>query len=207
VLRAVWKSLLARKVRLLMSTFAISLGVAFVVGSLVFSAALSNGFNRLFGASVGDVVVRPAGSTTMMFRTLTAIVMLAISGPALAQEAPRAQQPTDFKGVQLKNKAPVSNDVLQVKFRRPAESTLKNGMQLMLLEEHRSPTIQVEIAVPASSLTDPEGVPLSGATTALMRLGTKTHDAKTIAETLATLGASVNFAIGDRRVQVLNLIF
>src|SRR5690348_7940949 len=48
-----------------MSTFAISLGVAFVVGSLVFSAALSNGFNRLFGASVGDVVVRPAGSTTL----------------------------------------------------------------------------------------------------------------------------------------------
>ena len=65
MLRAVWKSLLARKVRLLMSTFAISLGVAFVVGSLVFSAALSNGFNRLFGASVGDVVVRPAGSTTL----------------------------------------------------------------------------------------------------------------------------------------------
>ncbi len=31
-----------------------------------------------------------------------------------------------------------------------------------------------------------------------MRLGTKTRDAKTIAETLATLGASVNFAIGDR---------
>ena len=65
MLRAVWKSLLARKVRLLMSTFAIALGVAFVVGSLVFSAALSNGFNRLFGASVGDVVVRPAGSTTL----------------------------------------------------------------------------------------------------------------------------------------------
>ena len=65
MLRAVWKSLLARKVRLLMSTFAISLGVAFVVGSLVFSAALSAGFNKLFGSSVGDVVVRPAGSTTL----------------------------------------------------------------------------------------------------------------------------------------------
>ncbi len=65
MLRAVWKSLLARKVRLLMSTFAIALGVAFVVGSLVFSAALSDGFNRLFGASVGDVVVRPAGGTTL----------------------------------------------------------------------------------------------------------------------------------------------
>jgi putative ABC transport system permease protein len=65
VVRAAWKSLLARKVRLVMSTFAIALGVAFVVGSLVFSAALSAGFNRLFGASVGDVVVRPVGSTTL----------------------------------------------------------------------------------------------------------------------------------------------
>ncbi len=65
MIRATWKSLLARKVRLLMSTFAISLGVAFVVGSLVFSAALSNGFNRLFGSSVGDVVVRPEGSATL----------------------------------------------------------------------------------------------------------------------------------------------
>src|SRR3954471_5631574 len=65
MIRATWKSLLARKVRLLMSTFAISLGVAFVVGSLVFSAALSEGFNRLFGSSVGDVVVRPQGSTTL----------------------------------------------------------------------------------------------------------------------------------------------
>ncbi len=65
MLRAVWRSLLARKVRLLMSTFAIALGVAFVVGSLVFSAALSAGFTKLFGASVGDVVVRPAGSTTL----------------------------------------------------------------------------------------------------------------------------------------------
>ena len=65
MLRAVWRSLLARKVRLLMSTSAIALGVAFVVGSLVFSDAMGASFNRLFGASVGDVVVRPQGSTTL----------------------------------------------------------------------------------------------------------------------------------------------
>jgi predicted Zn-dependent peptidase len=133
-----------------------------------------------------------------MTRTCTAILVLTLAGPAVAQEAPRAQQPTDFKGVQLKNKAPVSNDILQVRFRRPAESRLTNGMELLLLEEHRSPTIQVQISVPASSLNDPEGVPLSSATTALMRLGTKTRDSKAIAETLAQLGASINFGIGDR---------
>jgi putative ABC transport system permease protein len=65
MIRATWKSLLARKVRLVMSTFAIALGVAFVVGSLVFSSALSAGFTRLFGSSVGDVVVRPQGGVTL----------------------------------------------------------------------------------------------------------------------------------------------
>ncbi|GAA0973496.1 Macrolide export ATP-binding/permease protein MacB [Nocardioides aquaticus] len=55
------KSLLGRKVRLVMSTFAIVLGVAFVVGSLVFSDTLDRSFTALFDATVGDVVVRPAG--------------------------------------------------------------------------------------------------------------------------------------------------
>ena len=125
-------------------------------------------------------------------------LLIAVAVPASAQDSPTAQQPTDFKGVVLKNKAPVSNDVLRVTSRRPFEAKLKNGMDLMVLEEHRSPTIQVEIAVPASTMYDPEGVPISAAMTSLMRLGTKTRDAKTIAETLAGLGAQITFNVGDR---------
>jgi putative ABC transport system permease protein len=63
MLRAAWKSLLGRKVRLLMSTFAIVLGVAFVAGSLIFTDTLSRSFTALFASSVGDVVVRPVGAT------------------------------------------------------------------------------------------------------------------------------------------------
>ncbi len=62
MLRAAWKSLLARKVRLLMSTFAIVLGVAFVVGTLVFTDTLNRSFTGIFDASVGDVMVRPAAA-------------------------------------------------------------------------------------------------------------------------------------------------
>ena len=59
-----WKSLLGRKLRLLMSTFAIVLGVAFVVGSLIFTDTLSRSFDAIFASSVGDVVVRPVGGTS-----------------------------------------------------------------------------------------------------------------------------------------------
>ena len=62
MLRAALKSLLGRKVRLLLSTFAIVLGVAFVAGSLIFSDTLSRSFTALFASTVGDVVVRPDGA-------------------------------------------------------------------------------------------------------------------------------------------------
>ena len=60
MLKATIKSLLGRKLRLLMSTFAIVLGVAFVGGSLIFSDTLGRSFTALFASTVGDVVVRPA---------------------------------------------------------------------------------------------------------------------------------------------------
>jgi putative ABC transport system permease protein len=62
MLHASWKSLLARKLRLLMSGFAIVLGVAFVAGSLIFTDTLSQAFTKIMSGSVGDVVVRPVGA-------------------------------------------------------------------------------------------------------------------------------------------------
>jgi putative ABC transport system permease protein len=62
--KAAWKSLMGRKLRLLMSTFAIVLGVAFVAGSLIFTDTLSRSFDAIFASSVGDVVVRPVGGTS-----------------------------------------------------------------------------------------------------------------------------------------------
>ncbi|RYU13446.1 ABC transporter permease [Nocardioides iriomotensis] len=61
--KAAWKSLMGRKLRLLMSTFAIVLGVAFVAGSLIFTDTLSRSFDAIFASSVGDVVVRPTGTS------------------------------------------------------------------------------------------------------------------------------------------------
>jgi putative ABC transport system permease protein len=83
MLRTALKSLLGRKVRLLMSTFAIVLGVAFVVGTLVFSDTLSRSFTALMASTVGDVVVRPQGTTgdaEPTARTIDASVVADLEG-------------------------------------------------------------------------------------------------------------------------------
>ncbi len=60
MLHATLKSLLAHKLRMAMSTFAIVLGVAFVSGSLVFTDTMSSSFSDIFRQTAPDVTVRPA---------------------------------------------------------------------------------------------------------------------------------------------------
>lgn len=56
------KGLLAHKLRLAMSAFAIVLGVAFVAGTFVFTDTLNRSFTELFRQTAPDVTVRPAGA-------------------------------------------------------------------------------------------------------------------------------------------------
>jgi zinc protease len=124
-------------------------------------------------------------------------------GALLAQSAPPAQQAGDFKGVVKKNRVPISSEVLQVKFPKPVELKLKNGMTLLVLEDHRSPTIQVNISMPASSYNVPrELAGLDDATAALLRLGTKTRTSVQIADTLQELGASLFAGVGERTATI-----
>jgi putative ABC transport system permease protein len=83
MLHASWKSLLARKLRLLMSGFAIVLGVAFVAGSLIFTDTLGQAFTKIMAGSVGDVVVRPVGAVndqnTQSAKTLPASLVKSLA--------------------------------------------------------------------------------------------------------------------------------
>lgn len=70
MLRAAWKSLLSRKLRLLMSAVSIVLGVAFVAGSMLFTNLLGNAYQRMLKSSVGDVNVLVKGT----FETVSNVV-------------------------------------------------------------------------------------------------------------------------------------
>ena len=65
MLRAAWKSLLGRKLRLLLSALSIVLGVAFVAGSLMFTNMLNSSFQQILKSALGDVVVSSSDASSV----------------------------------------------------------------------------------------------------------------------------------------------
>ena len=62
VWRVTWRNLFARKVRLLLSAFAIVLGVAFVAGTMIFTNAMGGAFDDIIEGSTADVEVAFKGA-------------------------------------------------------------------------------------------------------------------------------------------------
>ena len=61
MLRVTLRNLLARKLRLLLSAFAIVLGVAFLSGSLIFTDTMGKSFDNIVNGTVSDASVRLTG--------------------------------------------------------------------------------------------------------------------------------------------------
>ena len=134
-------------------------------------------------------------------RHLTPILLVAALAIPVAAQPP--EEAPSLKGVVRLNKAPVSNELLRVKLPRPQEATLKNGMTLMVLEDHRVPTFTLRIVLPVSSLAEPEDLlGVAGATAAMLTLGTKTMDSRQLAEKLAELGGSLNASSGSSTTSI-----
>lgn len=64
MLKLTWRNLVARKVRLLMSTLAIVLGIGFLAGVMTFSNGLGATFDNIVEGSTSDGVVRPEGEVS-----------------------------------------------------------------------------------------------------------------------------------------------
>jgi putative ABC transport system permease protein len=60
--RVTWRNLVARKLRLLLSGFAIILGVAFVAGSFILTDTIRDAFTGIIKSSTADVQVAPRGA-------------------------------------------------------------------------------------------------------------------------------------------------
>lgn len=120
----------------------------------------------------------------------TAGVVKAQGGPA-----PAAGQTT--KGAVLKGKAPVNKSVLKVRLPKAQETTLANGLRVVLLENHKVPTYTMQMVVLSGGLADKadyRGV--ASFTASLLREGTTKRTSKDIAEQTDALGATLGSTSG-----------
>ena len=103
-----------------------------------------------------------------------ALALLAVSLVTVGAQQPGEGTAPSTKGMVLKGKAPVSNDILRVKLPRPQEADLPNGVHLMVLEDHRLPQIAFQIIIPGAGgyYDDPSMIGLANYAAQLMREGT-----------------------------------
>src|SRR4051812_17660816 len=81
------------------------------------------------------------------------LLMSRFGAQAFAQEAAA----TPLSKVERKNKVPVSKEVLDVKLKRPVEKKLSNGVTVLILEDHRFPSIVTEFHMRgAGAIFEPE---------------------------------------------------
>src|SRR5687768_4984305 len=125
------------------------------------------------------------------------LALLVPQAPVLGQGA--AAPPAPPPAQPFKNRAPVSTEVIKVKLPRAQEIQLSNGAYLMVLEDHRVPSVQFEIImIGAGGYYDPAGMPGLAATTAsLMDEGTTTRSSEQIAQALDTMAASVSVSASE----------
>jgi zinc protease len=95
--------------------------------------------------------------------------------------------------VERMNKAPVSSDILRVKLPKAVESKLANGLTILVMEDHRLPTVNVRLVLQgAGALSDSADMPgLAMLTATMLKEGTTTRSSKQIAEEMERLGASI----------------
>src|SRR6478672_9704462 len=127
---------------------------------------------------------------------LVALVSSLVFAQGGGQQQPQQPQPTT-KGADIKGRAPVSKEVLKVKLPRAEETTLKNGLQVVLLRSTKVPTFNMQMVVLSGGLADPADYRgLASFTASLLREGTTKRSSKDISEQVDALGATLNATSG-----------
>ena len=78
------------------------------------------------------------------------------------------------------------------------EIKLDNGLTLVMIEDHRSPIVTLQLGIPAGSASDPERQPgLAEATAQLLTEGAGARSAEELARETETIGGRISASAGD----------
>ncbi len=140
---------------------------------------------------------------------LCVVLCLATLTPGRAQ-GPGGEKGTASSEVQRLNRAPVNKEVLRVKLPRPRQIKLANGLTVLVLEQHKLPTVAFTLWVETGALADPKDLPgLAKATAEMLREGTAHRSSAQLAADVdglgASLGASADFGADTSTISASGL--
>ncbi len=118
----------------------------------------------------------------------TSMCVLGVTAPSPAQESDKG---TLVSAVERKNRAPVNKEILRVTLPRPTETSLRNGLDVLVLEQHKLPTVTLSLIVKTGALSDPKDLPgLAKFTAEMLREGTTHRSSAQLAAEMDEIGAT-----------------
>ena len=138
--------------------------------------------NLSIGSAVHSI---SRGSLALAAATLavTALTPFAVQGQ---------EKTTPLSKVERLNRAPVNKEILRIQLPRPMVVKLPNGLTLLLLEDHKLPTVTFTMWIRPGQLADPSNLPgLASFTADMLREGTERRSSLAIAAEADSLGATL----------------
>jgi zinc protease len=156
--------------------------------------------------TAGAAIVAPAAWAVVA--TLAGFAGLLLPGAAFAQGQDKS---APASSMQKLGRAPVNKEILRVQLPRPTVVKLKNGLTIVLEEDHKLPTIAFTMWIRPGQLADPRDLPgLAAFTAGMLREGTDKRKSEQIASEVdslgATLEASSRFGVSYTSVNASGLI-
>lgn len=114
---------------------------------------------------------------------LSALTLLVVATPA------RAQMPTE---------PPPATPLRALQFPPFREAELRNGLELVLVEDHDLPIVSISLSIPTGAVNDPPGMRgLASMVAELLTKGTTSRTAEEIAAAIEGVGGSLNASAGN----------
>lgn len=129
------------------------------------------------------------------------LAFLLVGTTAWAQETGGVTAPPTRQSTVIKGKAPVAKELLRVRFPRPQEFRLPNGLRVFVLEDHRLPTVSIALSLKAGTLFETRSG-VADLTAALLDEGTRTRTYQQIAEETERRAISLSATAGTELADI-----
>jgi zinc protease len=154
-------------------------------------------------AAVTAEQVKKAAQEYLLFAHHAVVITVPESRGAVSGAAAADTKRLPSK-IQRLNKVPINYEILKVKLPYPVEVTLPNGLSVLILEQHRLPTVSYSLWIKSGALSDPKDMPGLASFTADLLDATAKRDTIQIASELDEMGANfhANAAYGSNRTTI-----